>query len=113
MQKGPTSRNANLSQEENDCRHRRLFGEELTDVRECFKLQGIACGIKEEHGGLLADLTLEADVGLDDEIDACAAQTVSQCLPLLHRKDDSEVRNRNIVAIYRIMVNFTFARWRL
>src|SRR5271170_2142134 len=64
----------------------RLFCEELTDVGECFELERVACGVEEEHGGLFADLALEAYVGLDDEVNFGLTETLCQCFPLFHRK---------------------------
>ena len=51
-----------------------LLCEELADVGEGFELEGVAGGIEEEHGCLFANLTLEADAGLDDKGDAGAAK---------------------------------------
>jgi hypothetical protein len=104
---------ATLREEENDCQQKRLFGEELADIGKRFELEGIACRVEKEHGGLFADLALEAKVWLDDEIDARTAKAPSQSLPLLHRKNDSEVGNGNVVAVHRVVVGVVFARLRL
>src|SRR5260370_16096462 len=76
-----------------------LFCEELADVGECFEFESIACGIEQEHGCLLANFALEADVGFDDEGDACAAKAFSQSLPVLHGKHDAEEGHRGILAV--------------
>jgi hypothetical protein len=55
-----------------------LLCEELADIGERFEFEGVACGVKKEHGGLFADLALETDRGLDDEGDTCAAETLGQ-----------------------------------
>jgi len=85
---------------------RRLFGEELSDVGECFELESIACGIEEEHGCLFADLAFEADIGLDDEGDACAAKAVGEGFPVFHGQHDAEVRDGDIVAVDGVVVGF-------
>ena len=46
-----------------------LFGEQLGDILEGLKLEGIAGGIEEEHRGLFTGHSFEADIGLDDEWD--------------------------------------------
>lgn len=53
-----------------------LLGEDLGHVSEGFELEGVAGGVVEEHGGLLADLALKADVGFDLEVLASGAETV-------------------------------------
>jgi hypothetical protein len=57
--------------------------EELGEVGEGFELEGIACGVEEEHGGLLAGLAFEAGIGLDDEGYVGGADAVGQLLPLV------------------------------
>jgi hypothetical protein len=39
----------------------RSFGENLVQIGKALDLDGIAAGVAEEHGGLLAGLALEAD----------------------------------------------------
>jgi hypothetical protein len=85
-------------------RHMGLFGEELAEIGERLKFQSVTRGVEEEHGCLLTHLTLETNIGLDDEIDAGTAKTVSQRLPLLHWKNDPKVGNGNVVTIDWIVV---------
>lgn len=92
--------------------HMGLFGEELAEIGERLKFQSVACGVEEEHCCLLTHLALETNIGLDDEIDAGTAKTVSQRLPLLHCKDDTKVGNGNVVTIDRIVVFLPIARRR-
>jgi len=51
-----------------------LNRENLTFIFKCLEFQCISAGIEEEHGGLLAGFTFEADVGFDDEIHPCFLQ---------------------------------------
>jgi hypothetical protein len=81
-----------------------LFCKKLIDVGESLELQSIACGIEEKHGSLLADLALEADVWFDDEANVCATESIGQSLLSVHCEDDTKVRNRDIVAVYGIVV---------
>jgi hypothetical protein len=83
-----------------------LLCEELADVGKRLEFKCIACGIEKEHGRLLADLALEANVGFDDERDARAAQAIGERLPGLHRKHDAEVRNGNVVAVDGVVMGF-------
>src|SRR5215472_12624085 len=85
-------------------RRRALLHEELADISEGLELKRIACRVEEEHRRLFPDLALEADVGLDDELDPRSAKPLCKCLPVLHREHDAEVRNRNIMAINRIVM---------
>lgn len=80
------------------------MGEELCRVREGFEFQSVACGIKEEHGGLLAYLSFEADVGLDDKGDVGGSEAVCEGLPGLHGENDAEVRHGDFVSVYSIVV---------
>src|SRR5882757_7499999 len=91
----------------------RLFCEELADVCECLELECVACGIEKEHGRLLANFTFEADIGLDDEGDACAAKALGQGLPVLHGKHDAEVGDGDIVSVDRIVVGLAVGGRRL
>jgi hypothetical protein len=91
-------------------RAEQLFCKKLGDVGESLKLQRVACGIEEEHGGLLTHFALEADVWFDDEVDASIAKAIGERLPLVHRKNDAEVRDRDVVAIDGIVVIAAVAR---
>src|ERR1700678_2884024 len=79
--------------------------EELADVGEGFELERIACGVEKEHGRLLPDFALEADLGLDDEGDAGAAKAICQRFPCVHWEHNPEVWNGNVVAVDGILVS--------
>src|SRR6202034_2705072 len=81
-----------------------LFGEELGEVGEGFELEGVAGGVEEEHGGLLAGLAFEAGVRLDDEGDVGGADALGQLLPVGGSEDDAEVGDRDVVAVDEIAV---------
>jgi len=76
------------------------MGKKLGGILEGLELQGIAARVKEKHCRLLADLALEADMGLDDETDAGRSQLVSQFLPFGHRQHHAKMAHRHIVAIH-------------
>ena len=78
-------------------------------VGEGFELQGVAGWIEEEHGRLLADLATKADMGFDDEVDAGGAETVGEVLPVLHGKDNTKVRDGDVVSIDGIVVGVAAA----
>ena len=92
---------------------RHLLCEELAHIRKCLELQRIARGIEKEHGGLLAHLALESNVGFDDELDAGCSKSIGERLPVLHRKDDTEVGNGNVVPVDRIVMRVVAVRSRL
>lgn len=59
--------------------------EQLTlDISERFKFQSITRGIQKEHRGLLAGLTLKANVGFDQESNSRAPDFVGEFLPRIH-----------------------------
>jgi hypothetical protein len=82
--------------------HGHLFCEELGEVVEGFELEGIACGVEEEHGGLLADFALEACVWLDDELCFGGLHAGGERVPVFGGEDDAEVRDGNVVAVDRV-----------
>ena len=45
-------------------------------VFECFELQGVAAGIRDEEGALLAHLTLKPQIGFDDEGGLCGGEFI-------------------------------------
>lgn len=56
----------------------------------------------EEHGRLFAGLTLESDVGFDDELNRRLFQTLGKLVPGFPVKHDPEVRDGDLVTIDRI-----------
>jgi hypothetical protein len=85
-----------------------LFCEELADVCEGLEFEGVSGGVEEEHSGLFTDFAIETDVGLDDEGDSGSAETIGEDVPCVHGKDDSEVGDRDVVAIDGIVVGVGF-----
>lgn len=55
-----------------------LFREYPCRIGKRLELQRIAGRVKQEQGGLFADLALETDIRLDDESDAGALQPLCQ-----------------------------------
>ncbi len=47
-----------------------LFRENLREIIKAFEFQSVAAWVEEEHCCLFADLACEADLWLDDELDA-------------------------------------------
>src|SRR3954467_13304424 len=74
------------------------------DILECLELQGIPGRVQEKQGGLLARLTLEADVRLDDKLHAVLFQPLSQPLPVAHFQHDAKVWNGHTMPIHRVVV---------
>src|SRR5690606_14789940 len=83
---------------------RALLGEQLAQILERLEFQGIAAGIEQEHGRLLAHLALEAHIGLDDELRTEGLQAFRQGFPLIPFQDDAEMRHRHVVSVHRIGV---------
>lgn len=88
------------------CRRRedRSLCKQLGQVGEGFEFQSVPGGIQEEHGCLLTNLTLETDVGFDLELDIGRDQTIAKLLPVIQFQDNSEMGNRDIVAIDGIVM---------
>jgi hypothetical protein len=76
-----------------------LFCEELPEVGEGFELESVSGWVEEEHGGLLPDFALKPDIRLDDKLDACIPQLFCERVPLIHWKNDPEVRHWHVVSI--------------
>jgi hypothetical protein len=81
-----------------------LFGKQLTDILEGFKLQRIAGGVEEEHRCLFAREAFEPDIGFDNEFDGLLAQSVFQGFPVCPFQYDAKVRDGYIVSIYGVCV---------
>src|SRR5215211_5749503 len=79
-----------------------LPGEDARGVGERLELQRVAARVEEEHRGLLARLTFEAYVGLDDEPHAGAAHAPGQLFELRGREDDAEVRHGDVAAVHGV-----------
>src|SRR5690242_14607589 len=87
-----------------------LTGEQHSRIFERLELDRIAAWIEEKHGCLLAGLALEADVRLDDELDACCDQLICQFLPRRHWQDQTEMSHRHVVTIHHIRVPMSRVR---
>ncbi len=86
-------------------RHARvLLREQRRHVGERLEFERVARRIEKEHRRLFSDFALEADMRLDDELDARAAQLVGGRLPLFHRKHGAEMADRHVVAVDRARV---------
>lgn len=79
-----------------------LLGKDLGGILEGFKLKGIATRVQEKHGGLLAYLSLEANVGLNDKFNAVGFELVCEVVPLLPTENSAEVANWNIFSIHLV-----------
>ena len=81
-----------------------MFREQVRRVAHRLDLERIAGRVEEEHRRLLAGLAGESDIGLDDELGAGGAQAPGQPLPFFHREHRAEMRDRDVVAVDRIVV---------
>ena len=89
----------------------RSRGEQLPgDVGEGFELQGVACGVEQEHCRLFAGFAGEAGVGGDDKLDARRREMVGEPLPLVHGQHDAEVGHGHAMAVDGVVVRREFAR---
>ena len=52
---------------------------------------------------MLADLSLEADVGFDDELDIRRSQSIGEFVELRNGQDHAEVRHRDVVPVDRVV----------
>lgn len=80
----------------------RLLREDLAHVLEGFELKGVAAWVEQEHGGLLANLAFESDVGFNYELGSEVSQAFCQGFPLIPLQDNAEVRSRHVMAIDRV-----------
>jgi hypothetical protein len=63
------------------------------------ELNSVAGRVEEEHGGLFAGFTFEADVRLDEEFGAGGLQALGEFVPLLPAEYDAEVAAGDVVAV--------------
>ena len=75
-----------------------LSRKQLADIGEGFQLDGVAGGVVEEHGRLLAGLALETDIGRNQEIDL-AFKARGHRLPVGHWQDEAEMAHGHAVAV--------------
>src|SRR6185312_14958728 len=76
-----------------------LRREQLVDVLEGLELERVVERVEQEHRRLLADLSLESHVRLDDEAHARRLQTVGQAVPFVDFQDHAEMPHRHLVAV--------------
>lgn len=76
-----------------------LASEDRFVVRESLELDGVAAWIREEAGVLFAYLPLETHLWLYQELRVVFNESRDQVMPLLNGQDQSEVANRNGLAI--------------
>ena len=65
--------------------------------------KGVSRRVEQEHRPLLTGLPLEADMGLDDELDIRGSQAIGEFVELRDRQDQAEVRDRDVVSVDRIV----------
>ena len=76
--------------------------EQPSKVAKRLELEGVAAGVAEEHGRLLAHLALEACARLDDELHPEASEPVGECGPLRGPQHDAAMWHGHAVAIHQI-----------
>lgn len=76
-----------------------LAGKHLGHIVERLEFEGISARVEKEHGCLLPDLTFEANMWLDHELDFGCLQALGECFPLLHGKDGPEMTDRDVMSI--------------
>lgn len=76
--------------------------EKLAQIRKRLHFDRISGRVTEEHRGLLTRLTGKAHVRFDFEGDLGISQPCCQSPPVIHGKDDAEMRHRNTVTINRV-----------
>src|SRR5262245_8680524 len=81
-----------------------LSSEQLArDVAESLELERIAARVGQEHRRLLAGLSPEANVRLDDERRAGLPQARGEGLPVRHLEHHAEVRHGHVMAVDRVV----------
>jgi len=73
----------------------------LRIIRKRLKLQRVAAWIAHEHRLLLARLSGEAQIGLDDEIGLGRLKALGQRIEILILQDQPEMADRNLFAVDR------------
>lgn len=83
----------------------------MVHVGKSLELKRIAAWVHEKHGGLLANLAFEPNVGLDHKLGSRSFQSVSQFIPLFHGQNYTEVFGRYGVAIHAAVGFATHFFW--
>lgn len=81
-----------ISQESFSCK-------QLRGIAEAFEFKGIAAGIGKEHGRLFTVFSLEADIGLNQEIRPGRFQLFSQFVPIIPFEDNAEMTGRDLMTV--------------
>jgi hypothetical protein len=88
-------------------KQRGLFCKKAIRVRHGLKLDGIARRIQEKHGGLLTNLALKPNVGLNHKLRTRLGQSVGKALPFRHGEHHAKMTHWNVVAIDRVFSAMT------
>jgi hypothetical protein len=77
----------------------RLHRKHHVEVRERLEFERVAARVQEEHGGLLAGFTLEANIRFNHELRARRLQFFRQRCPLRHGQECAEMAHGDAVSI--------------
>ena len=80
-------------------------GEKLRRIGKALEFERIAGRVMQEHRGLLADFALEPYLRRYQELAVCLLQLVSECLPVVHVENYTEMSRRHLVAINGIGID--------
>ena len=82
---------------------RNLLCKEAASISETFKFDSVSGWVFQEHRSLFSRLAFKANVGFDDKFNVVASQSINQFAPTVHVENDSKMRNRNLVAVDRVL----------
>src|SRR5476649_53324 len=80
----------------------RLMGEELADIFKRLKFQSVLARIEQKHRGLLANLSLKANIGFYHKRRAMRGQARRQHFPVIPLEHHAKMRYRDVMSIDRI-----------
>ncbi len=76
-----------------------LGRKQIPQIFEGLELECVSGRIEKKHGGLFAWFSQESNVGSNDELSVFLSQTLGELLPDIPFQDDSEMGNRDTMAI--------------
>jgi len=79
---------------------RSVLREKLAEIGEGLHLDGIARRVAEEHRRLLARQPRKADLWLHSEANAITTNTLRQGFPVVHVKNNAEMRDRHVMTVH-------------
>lgn len=85
--------------------YRHLFCKKAFEARKSLDFNGVSEWVVQKHGGLLAHLPFEPDIGLDDKFCCGVSEALRERFPLHHVQDDAKMWNWNSVVIHLVMMN--------